>query len=160
MNELFTSIMQRIAAAMPQLALVDEDYGQLEMGAAEDHYPVTFPCALIGNAEAAWDNLAGGMQRGSITITIRLAIDCYDDTHRGSGTEALAAERAMMAHSLYSALHGFRPHEDASAMERTATRFYPLPGGIKVYEHTFTLRVTERADTQATGLQAAPAALL
>lgn len=57
MNELFTSIMQRIAAAMPQLALVDEDYGQLEAGAAEDHYPITFPCVLIGNAEATWDNL-------------------------------------------------------------------------------------------------------
>lgn len=152
MNELFTSIMQRIAAAMPHISLIDEDYGQLETGAADDHYPVTFPCALIGNMEVTWGNLAGGTQRGSATITVRLAIDCYDDTHRGSGTEMLASERARMAHTLYCTLHGFRPSSEASAMERTATRFYPLPGGIKVYEHTFTLRISERADIPATGL--------
>ena len=34
---------------MPELSLIDEDYGQLEMGAEEDQYPVTFPCVLIGN---------------------------------------------------------------------------------------------------------------
>lgn len=27
---------------MPELSLIDEDYGQLEMGAEEDQYPVTF----------------------------------------------------------------------------------------------------------------------
>ena len=32
-----------------ELSLIDEDYGQLEMGAEEDQYPVTFPCVLIGN---------------------------------------------------------------------------------------------------------------
>ena len=39
MDELLLSIMQHIAAAMPELSLVDEDYGQLET--QEDTYPVT-----------------------------------------------------------------------------------------------------------------------
>ena len=47
MEEVFIAIMEQIAQEMPELSLIDEDYGQLEMGAEEDHYPVTFPCVLI-----------------------------------------------------------------------------------------------------------------
>ena len=49
MEEVFIAIMEQIAQEMPELSLIDEDYGQLEMGAEEDQYPVTFPCVLIGN---------------------------------------------------------------------------------------------------------------
>ena len=49
MEEIFIAIMERIAGMMPELSCIDEDYGQLEAGAEEDHYPVTFPCVLIGN---------------------------------------------------------------------------------------------------------------
>jgi hypothetical protein len=48
MDEIFIAIMEQIAQEMPELSLIDEDYGQLEMGAEEDQYPVTFPCVLIG----------------------------------------------------------------------------------------------------------------
>lgn len=44
MEEIFIEIMEQIAREMPELSLIDEDYGQLEMGAEEDHYPVTFHC--------------------------------------------------------------------------------------------------------------------
>ena len=43
MEEIFIAIMERIAEKMPELSYIDEDYGQLEAGAEEDHYPVTFP---------------------------------------------------------------------------------------------------------------------
>ena len=45
MEEIFIAIMERIAGKMPELSYIDEDYGQLEAGAEEDSYPVTFPCA-------------------------------------------------------------------------------------------------------------------
>ena len=48
MEQLFYSIQQHIAANMPVLSTIDEDYGQLQTD--EDTYPVTFPCVLI-NAE-------------------------------------------------------------------------------------------------------------
>ena len=47
MDEIFIAIMERIAEKMPELSYIDEDYGQLEAGAEEDHYPVTFPCVLV-----------------------------------------------------------------------------------------------------------------
>lgn len=39
MDEIFIAIMEQIAQEMPELSLIDEDYGQLEMGAEEDQYP-------------------------------------------------------------------------------------------------------------------------
>ena len=79
MEEIFTSILNLISREMPELSLVDEDYGQLET--AEDTYPVTFPCALIGNMEADWDEVGMGVQKGVvqhglplIVMTIRTSV--------------------------------------------------------------------------------------
>lgn len=64
MEEIFINIMERIAGGMPELSLIDEDYGQLEMSAEEDRYPVTFPCVLIGNIDADWRDQGLGNQKG------------------------------------------------------------------------------------------------
>ena len=141
MDKLFSLFMQRISERMPQLSLVDEDYGQLEAGLQEETYPVTFPCVLIGNLEADWENLAGGAQRGTVFFSVRLAVDCYDDTHYGSGTESKVAERLQTANQVYAALQGFRPDGTMTALTRTKSRFYSLPAGIKVYEYTFSFRI-------------------
>lgn len=63
MDEIFINIMERIAGEMPELSLIDEDCGQLEM-AEDDHYPVTFPCVLIGNVEAEWREQGLNNQKG------------------------------------------------------------------------------------------------
>lgn len=84
MEEVFIAIMEQIAQEMPELSLIDEDYGQLEMGAEEDRYPVTFPCVLIGNTSSDWNDLGYGVQKSESMLTVRLAIDCYDDTSYAS----------------------------------------------------------------------------
>ena len=86
MEEVFIAIMEQIAQEMPELSLIDEDYGQLEMGAEEDQYPVTFPCVLIGNTSSDWNDLGYGVQKSESMLIVRLAIDCYDDTSYASGT--------------------------------------------------------------------------
>lgn len=146
MEELFSLFMQRISERMPELSLVDEDYGQLEAGLEEETYPVTFPCVLIGNLEADWENITGGSgQRGTVFFSVRLAVDCYDDTHYGSGTESKVAERLQMANRVYAALQGFRPSKDMTALVRTKSRFYSLPAGIKAYEYTFSFRIHDNS---------------
>ena len=80
MEELFKLIIELITNKMPRLSLVDEDCGQLEAGIEEDTYPVTFPCVLIGNLEANWTNVGMGAQMGQVSFSVRLAVDCYDDT--------------------------------------------------------------------------------
>nr|DAY17189.1 MAG TPA: hypothetical protein [Caudoviricetes sp.] len=135
MEEIFISILNLIANEIPQLSLVDEDYGQLET--SEDTYPVTFPCALIGNMEADWEEIGMGTQKGIVTLTTRLAIDCYEDTHIGSGTTEKVAERLRLANQLYTTLQCSRHSGDMGPMFRTKTRCYSLPGMIKVYEYVF-----------------------
>ena len=141
MEEIFISIMEQIAREMPELSLIDEDYGQLEMGADEDHYPVTFPCVLIGGTESVWHDLGGGAQRSESLVTVRLAIDCYDDTHYASGTYDKVRERQQMARKLYKALQCLECSDCASPLVREKSRDYALPGGIKVFEtaYSFTL---------------------
>lgn len=135
MEEIFISVLQRISDKMPELLLVDEDYGQLDDN--EDGYPVTFPCALLGNTDVDWNDIGVGVQKGQATIMVKLAIDCYDDTHIGSGTEDKIRERVRKNVELYKALQGFRVSRDMSPMKRVKGRDYSLPGGIKVYETVF-----------------------
>ena len=99
MEEIFIAIMERIAAQMPELSLVDEDYGQLET--QEDTYPVTFPCVLIGNTDSNWTDIGMGAQNSDTFITVRLAVDCYDDTHYSSDTYHKVKERQLMVKELY-----------------------------------------------------------
>lgn len=140
MEQLFLNIIRRIAEAMPELSLVDEDYGQLET--QEDTYPVTFPCVLVGNIDTDWEDRPG-QQRGHSSFTVRLAVDCYADTYVGSGTEQAITERQQMSHALYKTLSHYTAGGLVTSLVRTKSHDYTAPHGIKVYQHTFTFRQTE-----------------
>lgn len=135
MEDIFLAIQERIAQAMPELSLVDEDYGQLITD--EDTYPVTFPCVLISTIDADWTDIGAGVQKGECNITVKLAIDCYDDTHYASGTADKVRERLLMNKALYILLQGFRQSRETSSLKRAKSTDYALPGGKKVYETTF-----------------------
>lgn len=137
MEEIFIAIMEQIAREMPELSLIDEDYGQLEMGANEDHYPVTFPCVLIGNTDSVWHDLGYGAQNSESQLTVRLAIDCYHDTSYASGTYDKVREHQQLAGKLYKVLQCLECSENTSPLVREKSRDYALPGYVKVYEMTF-----------------------
>ena len=145
MEEIFIAIMEQIAREMPELSLIDEDYGQLEMGAEEDHYPVTFPCVLIGNIDSNWNDIGYGAQNSESFITVRLAIDCYHDTSYASGTYDKVRERQQMANNLYKALQCLQCTENASPLVREKSRECALPGYIKVYEMTFSFTLHDES---------------
>lgn len=132
------ALMKRIKEQMIELVTVDEDYGQLET--QEDQYPVVFPCALVSSPKIDWATQSAVrpvIQRGTATLTIKLAIDCYDDTHIGSSTEDKATEREQMNDRLFRLVQGFRPCKQTSALSRIENTEYPLGGGVKVYMTTF-----------------------
>jgi hypothetical protein len=136
MDELLLKIMQHMAAAMPELTLVDEYYGQLET--QDDTYPVTFPCVLVGDMTGDWKDLGySGVQEGTVTLTVRLAIDCYDDTHIGSTQEGAITERQQMARKLYKALQMQRFVKDMGPLSRIKSQDYTIAHGIKVYEQIY-----------------------
>lgn len=148
MEEIFIAIMERIAKMMPELSYIDEDYGQLELTEEQDSYPVTFPCVLIGNAESDWNDIGYGVQKSQSLVTVRLAIDCYDDTHYMSGTYQKVRERMLKVKELYQALQEFQCTEEASPLVRVKSRDYSLPGNIKVYETMFSFTLHDESAMQ------------
>jgi len=152
METLFLSIQTRIAETMPELSLIDEDYGQLTT--SEDTDPVTFPCALIQIEEIDWQELAADKQKGTASIRVKLAIDCYDNTRFTSGTADKAVDRMMMYKKMHRQLNHFRGGilKDTKGeiidkhflpLKRLKSVFYSLPGGIKVYEAVYTCTILE-----------------
>ena len=135
--------MKRVATLMPELLLVDEDYGQLEMSAEEDHYPVTFPCVLIGGIDTDWRDQGLGSQKGAALITLRLAVDCYDDTSFASGTYDKVKERRQLDQKLYKTLNRFKSTQCATPLVRVKSRDYVRPGSIKVFETTVALTIND-----------------
>jgi hypothetical protein len=156
METLFISIQKRIEDTQPDMAMIDEDYGQLQ-SPDEDGYPVVFPCVLINVQQVDWSDASRGMQMGdSARIVIKLAIDCYDDTHNKSYTQTKAYERMMAAKELHKQLQRFAgkiiTDDDGNILDnhfspltRIQSRQYALPGGIKVYETTYTTAITDRS---------------
>lgn len=144
MERLLLNLVRHISKSMPQLKVVDEDYGQLEMidMTERDTYPLTFPAVLIDAPDVSWDNIGGFSQKGLATVRARLIIDCYDDTHSTSGTEAMIEGRENMRKRLFESLQGHRIDSE-SVLIRTSSKLYTFNHGIKVYEETYTLELTE-----------------
>ena len=144
---------------MSNLSLVDEDYGQLEAINNEDidTYPVTFPAVLIDAPETEWNNLSGKSQNGTAKVKVRLVIDCYDDTHAGSGTLEAIQDRAEMVKDLHKLLQCHRI-DGGGALIREKSRFYTWSHGIKVYEMEYSISVSDII--QETIKAAAPRAIV
>jgi hypothetical protein len=139
MEEILIAILNRIQEKVAGLSLIDEDTGQIDLLDSEqqDTYPVTFPCVLVGNTDINWTDIGLGVQKGEVQMTLKLAIDCYDDTHIGSGTTDKIQIRQQLSTDVYKSLQGFRHGRYMSAMVRVKSRDYTLPGNVKVYEKVF-----------------------
>lgn len=134
MEQLFNEIQKCIACGMPELTLVDEDYGQLQTD--EDTYPVTFPSVLINTPSINWETICEDYQRGTATVTIKLCLDCFDDTHYSSGNSEKTSGRLVLFRRLHNLIRRLEI-PDCTELERQSTRLYSLPGAIKVYESTY-----------------------
>lgn len=150
MEELYLNIADRLANIVPEIDHIDEDTGQLYPAQYDDRYeyPILFPCLLIDAATANWksESLSKG-QRGSVTVTLKLAFKCDEDSHyssteRGNNFPQLR-ERLAVRKKVDGALHGWCFDGDFGPMLRRQSRSYPLPGRVRVYETTFEVNMTE-----------------
>jgi hypothetical protein len=149
MENLLEHLVDYVGQNFADAKLVDEDYGQLEMldDPNRDTYPLVFPAVLIDAPDTTWSNVEGRNQLGTAQVRVRLVLDCYDDTHYGSGTTDRIASREEQRRRLHVLLQGHRIGEE-QALVRTASRFYTANHGIKVYEATYTVGVAEYIDKE------------
>lgn len=144
MEHLLYDLIEYIGGNMPDIRTIDEDYGQLDMLNDElrDSYPLVFPAILIDAPQTNWENIGGLGQKGLCSVTVRLCLDCYDDTHYNSGTTDKILEREAKRRELHRLLQGHCIGGD-SALIRISSRFFSVAHGIKVYESVYTLELTE-----------------
>jgi len=151
MEYLLSNLVAHIAREMPELILVDEDYGQLEALDNEqlDMYPLTYPAVLIDLPGTEWTDTGDVAQRGTCEVRVRLILDCYDDTHAGSQTTDRIMQREEKRKALHALLQGYRPSSEG-ALIRARSRFFTFNHGIKVYEATYTCAIVESTRETAT----------
>lgn len=143
MEELYLQIAERLDQKVNGLLVIDEDTGQLiEDG---DAYPVVFPCALIDVSTVDWAVDNSRRVRGTAAITVKHAFDCTEDTHFASRKYQQFSglkQRNSQHRQLLRALHGWKPG-DTTPLILTQSRQYTLFGRIKVYEETFSMRLSD-----------------
>lgn len=150
MVDIINALQDRINEKLKWLnGEIDEDYGQVEMmlNDDEDHYPITSPSCFISVDNMSFKSFAGAaarVQQCEITITVKLLIDCYDDTHYKSGTADKIKERMQKMHELHSAIQGFKIGE--GVLDRISGRYQTLAHGLKLYQYSYVLRQVEKCD--------------
>ena len=151
MESLLVNLINKIAGELPWARTVDEDYGQLEAldDANIDMYPLTFPAILIDLPGTEWSDAGDLSQRGVCEVRVRLAIDCYEDTHAGSQTTDRIMQREEKRKALHALLQGYRVSSEGSLI-RTRSKFFTFNHGIKVYEATYTCATSETTRERAT----------
>ena len=144
-------IIEHLNRLMPELSTIDEDYGQLESlnNEQENQYPLTFPAVLIASPDVQWSEVAQHNQKGLVTLTVRLILDCYDDTHAGAGGLAAAKERWELNRKLNLALQGYHPLDDGPLV-RTSSHDFSVQYGLKVYETTYSMTLTDSVPERGT----------
>ena len=151
MESLLVNLINKIASELPWARTVDEDYGQIEALDDEniDMYPLTFPAILIDLPGTEWSDAGDLSQRGVCEVRVRLAIDCYEDTHAGSQTTDRIMQREEKRKALHALLQGYRVSSEGSLI-RTRSKFFTFNHGIKVYEATYTCATSETTRERAT----------
>lgn len=151
MESLLVNLINKIVGELPWARTVDEDYGQIEALDDEniDMYPLTFPAILIDLPGTEWSDAGDLSQRGVCEVRVRLAIDCYDDTHAGSQTTDRIMQREEKRKALHALLQGYRVSSEGSLI-RTRSKFFTFNHGIKVYEATYTCATSETTRERAT----------
>lgn len=149
MEHLLYDLIEHIGNNISDIRTIDEDYGQLEMlDDNRESYPLIFPAILIDSPDATWENIGGLNQKGVCSVNVRLCFDCYDDSHYNSGQTDRILEREDKRRELHRLLQGHRIG-DSSALIRTSSRFFTTNHGIKVYESTYTLELTEMCQSES-----------
>lgn len=130
--------MERIRTELPEVALVDEDYGQAQapgrLGAGQ------LPCVLVAGPATEWtaqSALQPAVQRGTATLTVKLVFDCTADVPAGATAAERVRWREELGSRLYRAVLGFAPARRTSPLVRTASGEELSGDGRKVYTTTF-----------------------
>lgn len=135
MKTIYTSLLARLEAEVPELKWIDLDKGQMFY----DRPPVLFPAALIQLQMPKATNLNSTLQECDVLITIRL---CFDFTGETSNITPQADRDNSLAYfdlkqKVYEKLQGWSTTE-MNALKRVNEHDEPRNDAYKVSTISFT----------------------
>lgn len=121
-SQLFLAIQTQIKSAVPAIAWIDLDLGQLE------HYDVrpavAFPCVLVEFPDATYKELGDRDQWGEPVIQLRLGFAPFSSAN--SAAPVAAQEQALQHYELenqvFAALHGWTPEYNGAPIAQPLIR--------------------------------------
>ncbi|MGQ0737649.1 MAG: hypothetical protein ACT4OJ_01190 [Bacteroidota bacterium] len=137
-DKIYKDVSDRLTDKVATMRWIELEYGQLEI--PEENYPVQFPCSLIDISFPECQDETHGNQQVVVQITVRTAIDPYEDLMviDGAGVpdQQAALEKLGLFVDVYKALHGFET-DYMTPLVRTSLMPERRDDGLKVVAQTF-----------------------
>jgi len=108
--QMLVAIQERLAAQVPELRWIDQDFGQLEIEA--ERPPVSFPCALIDFTGTQFSQLLMDIELAdNCAIGVRIGFAPYSSTTHltPADSKEKALEYYEIENKVYKALKGWAP---------------------------------------------------
>lgn len=131
-GKLLVDIFTQLTAEVPELAWICEDLGQLD---GYDIRPeVAFPCALIDFPNSSYDSQSNTIQRGTVTISVKLGFNPYATAHAKAPDISMEAslKRFELEQKVVNALHGWSASDEYQGLTRQTVSSNPRPDGMRV----------------------------
>jgi hypothetical protein len=158
MKQLLTDIQTRLQAYVPQLAYIDEDWGQMDYYSVAQ--PVKFPCALINIGTIVYTDQGKGVQTGIGTVIITVAD--IKLTNSSANAPLLQKQAAWKVYdtiqSVHQALHGWTGSPFYGPLTRTQLHRRKNDEGINLFDVVFTVSIRDDS-ARGTKLTKSPVAI-
>jgi hypothetical protein len=154
--QIFLALQARIAEIIPDIGLIDMDYGQLE---SKERPAVAFPCVLVDFQNWQFEDLSNLVQTASGIIIVKLATDPYSgtdnitpDTYKQDALNIFELE-----YDLYKGLHGWNPGGNTGPLGRSYINTDNRRQGMKVRALSFSLSFQDYSAKRPQQIISAPA---
>jgi hypothetical protein len=131
MEEIFTSILEHLKVAMPELRWIDLQKGQMKY----DRPPIVFPAALIKIIIPRTANITKKLQNADAMIQVSLCFDFNGKTNSKMLTEqrTKSLDYLRTCDKVHKTLQGFE-NATFSSLTRTSAIEQERPDDYKVFE--------------------------
>ncbi len=143
MNILIQDIQNRLAAEIPALKYIDEDWGQLDD--YSPNFPVKWPCALIDISQVSYSNAGRQSQLGVAAITITVAdVKLTNSSSKApAGQIAAQATYLQLVKAIHTALHGWSGHAHYSPLIRESLKRARRDDGVREHNLVYTCQIQD-----------------
>ncbi len=146
MEKLISCIASTLENEIPSL-WVDIECGQVDT--IEDAYPFTTPAVWIDVSNIDWIDTSRGVQHGVATITLRIALDIYQDTHTGAPQRAEHLRAWDIINRIHHVMARHVSGEQFNNLSRIRTSVERRTDGLKVFNMAYRCDITDTSAQHA-----------